>query len=138
MEVHSSAADLSVNGKHDFNNNYEYHVKVLLSEILSKKIHKPKSNTTEFGAVQDDGLGRVSVLLKVQNKGEDVKVGYDLRAAGNQIKDDIKNERKNLKSILNQEYGWFKNDTSVNKKQNTKPPRFKITFDENDTTKIDD
>ena len=32
MDVKSSAADLSVNGKHSFDNNYEYHVKILLSE----------------------------------------------------------------------------------------------------------
>lgn len=137
MEVKSSAADLSVNGKHDFDNNYEYHVRVLLSEILSKKVRKPKPNTTEFGSVQDDGLGRASVLLKVENRGEDVKVGYDLKAAGNQIKEDIRNERQNLKSILNQEYGWFKKDTTVNIKKKTGSPRFKISFDENDTVKIE-
>ena len=37
MEIRSSAADLSVNGEHTFDNKYEYHVKMLLSEILSKK-----------------------------------------------------------------------------------------------------
>jgi hypothetical protein len=136
MDVKSTAADLSVNGKHSFDNNYEYHVKMLLSEILSKKLHKPKPNTSEFGAVQDDGLGRISVLLKVENKGEDIKVGYDIKAAGSQVKNDIRNERQNLKSILNQEYGWFKNDSSVNKKQSTGTPRFKIIFEDNDTVKV--
>ena len=43
MDVKSTAADLSVNGKHSFDNEYEYHVKMLLSEILSKKRKKPKS-----------------------------------------------------------------------------------------------
>ena len=80
MDVKSSAADLSVNGKHSFDNDYEYHVKMLLSEILSKKRKKNKSNVTEFGVVEDDGLGRTSLLLKIVNKGEDVKVGYDIKA----------------------------------------------------------
>ena len=69
MDVKSSAADLSVNGKHSFDNDYEYHVKMLLSEILSKKREKNKSNITEFGIVEDDGLGRTSLLLKIVGKG---------------------------------------------------------------------
>ena len=82
MDVKSSAADLSINGKHSFDNYYEYHVKILLSEILSKKRKKGKSSNTEFGAIEDDGLGRTSLLLKIEGKGEEVKVGYDIKAAG--------------------------------------------------------
>ncbi|MDQ1296961.1 MAG: AsmA 2 protein, partial [Bacteroidota bacterium] len=117
-------------------NDYEYHVNVLLSEILSKKIRKSKPNTTEFGAIKDDGLGRTSLLLKITGKGEDVKVAYDVKAAGSQIKNDIKNERQSLKNILNQEYGWFKNDSSINKKPETAPPRFKISWGDEDSTKV--
>ena len=46
-----------------------------------KKRKKNKSNVTEFGVVQDDGLGRTSILLKIVGAGEDVKVSYDLKAA---------------------------------------------------------
>jgi hypothetical protein len=135
MDVRSSAADLSINGKHSFENNYEYHVKILLSEILSKKRKKVKRNNTEFGEVEDDGLGRTSLLLKVDGKGEEVNVGYDIKAVGNELKNDIKSERKTLKTILNQEYGWFKSDTSVTHKQSEKKPRFKISWDETDSSK---
>lgn len=94
MQVRSSAADLSVNGKHDFNNTYEYHVKMLLSEILSKKARKNKTLRSEFGEVEDDGLGRTSVFLKIEGKGKESKVTYDLKAAGSQIKSDIKRRGK--------------------------------------------
>jgi hypothetical protein len=137
MEVKSTAADLSVNGKHDFNNIYEYHVKILLSEMLSKKIKKPKPNTTEFGAVKDDGLGRTSFLLKIESRGDDFKVGYDIKAAGNQVKNDIKTERQTLKTILNQEYGWFKNDSAASQKKTTGAPRFKISWGDSDTTNVE-
>lgn len=129
MDVRSSAVDLSVNGKHDFDNNYEYHVKMLLSEILSNKVRKNKSNNTEFGIVEDDGLGRTSLLLKIVNKGQDVKVSYDIKAAGSEIKNNIKAERQSMKTVLKEEYGWFKNDSSV-KKVEEKKPRFRITWDE--------
>lgn len=135
MDVKSSAADLSINGKHSFDNTYEYHIKVLLSQILSRKIKKPKPNTSEFGAVKDDGLGRTSLLLKIESKGDDVKVSYDMKAAGSQIKNDIKTERQTLKTILNQEYGWFKNDSSPQPKS-TGGTRFRISWgDDADTSK---
>lgn len=135
MDVNSTAADLSVNGKHGFDNDYEYHVRILLSEILSKKLKKPRPNTNEFGAVEDDGLGRTSVLLKIEDNGEDVRVSYDINAARNIVKEDIKAEKKTLRTILNEEYGWFKNDTPyVEKPPETNKPRFRILWDEADTT----
>jgi hypothetical protein len=136
MEVNSSAADLSVNGKHSFENEYEYHVKVLLSQILSHK-RKKRSNITEFGVVEDDGLGRTSLLLKVVGKGEEAKVSYDMKAAGDQVKNNFKKEKQSLKTILNQEYGWYKGDSSVKQKQveQKKPSRFKIKWDDGEVIK---
>jgi hypothetical protein len=130
MQVKSSAVDLSVKGKHSFDNDYEYHVRVLLSEILSKKRNKNKKTVTEFGDVQDDGLGRTSMLLKVVGKGEDLKVSYDMKAAASEVKNNFKSERKNLRTILNQEYGWYGNDTATVEKPAEKKPRFKVTWDD--------
>lgn len=135
MEVKSSAADLSVNGKHSFDNDYEYHVKILLSQILSRKRARNRSNITEFGVVEDDGLGRTSLLLKIIGKGEVAKVGYDMKAAGAQVKTNFSKEKQSLKTILNQEYGWYKNDSAANQKPAEKKSRFKITWDDGDTEK---
>jgi len=135
MEVNSSAADLSVNGKHSFDNDYEYHVKILLSEILSRKRIKNKTNTTEFGVVEDDGLGRTSMLLKIIGKGDIAKVGYDMKAAGTEVRSSMKKERQSLKTILNQEYGWYKNDSTMIQKPQEKKSRFRITWEDGDTVK---
>ncbi len=137
MDVRSTAADLSINGRHGFDNNYEYHIKILLSQILSKKIPKPKPRSTEFGAIQDDGLGRTSLLLKIENKGDEVKVSYDVKAAGSQIRNEIKKEKQSLKTILNEEYGWFSNDTTAPvKSSGSGTPRIKVTWEETDTAKL--
>jgi hypothetical protein len=135
MDVKSSAADLSVNGKHSFDNDYEYHIKILLSEVLSKKRKKNKSNVSEFGVIEDDGLGRTSLLLKITGKGEDIKVGYDVKAVSTKVKNNIKSERQSLKTILNQEYGWYKKDSVPIQKPIEKKTRFKITWDETDSLK---
>ena len=120
MDVKSSAVDLSVNGKHSFDNDYEYHVKMLLSEILSNKARKNRTSSDEFGEVQDDGLGRTSLFLKIDGKGEDVKVAYDMKAAGNQIKENLKKEKQTLKTIINEEYGLYKKDPDQVKKRKFK------------------
>jgi hypothetical protein len=132
MEVKSSAADLSVNGKHSFDNDYEYHVKILLSEILSRKRDRNKSKVTEFGVVEDDGLGRTSLLLKITGKGEEAKVVYDMKAAGTEVKKNITKEKQTLKTILNQEYGWYKKDSAVNvtPKKEEKKPKVRIKWDD--------
>ncbi len=130
MEVRSSAVDLSVNGRHSFDNDYEYHVKVLLSEILSRKRKQNKKSVTEFGSVQDDGLGRTSMLLKVVYKGEDIRVSYDMKAAAGEVKENLKTERKNLKSILNQEYGWYSKDSADMRKPAEKKRKFNVTWDD--------
>ena len=137
MEVKSSAADLSVNGKHNFDNNFEYHAKIMLSEILSKKRKKSKTNVTEFGVVEDDGLGRTSLLLRIEGQGSKTKVSYDMKAAGEKVKSSIKTERQSLKTILNQEYGLYKSDTVPAQKPAEKKPRFTISWDDSDTLKTE-
>lgn len=133
MDIKSSAADFTVSGRHDFDNNYEYHVKAYLSEILSSKARKGRGNTTEFGAIEEDGLGRTSVYLRVTGNDEDIKVVYDFKAAGNTIKQNLRNEKVTLRNILNEEYGLFKNDTSL-KRETAPKPKFRIEFPETDTT----
>lgn len=132
MDVRSSAADLLINGKHGFDNKYEYHLSILLSELLSKKIKNNRSNSSEW-AIKDDGLGRTSVFLKIDEK----SVSYDFKAAGSQIKSNIKKEQQTLKSILNEEYGWFKGDSTTKPKTKTGSSRFKITWEERDSVQTE-
>jgi hypothetical protein len=133
MDIKSSAVDLSVNGEHSFDNDYQYHVKMLLSEILSNKARKNRTISDELGEVQDDGLGRTSILLKIVGKGEEVKVSYDIKAAGTQIREEIKKEKQTLKTIINEEYGLYKKDSEPVQKKSSRP-RFRITWEGSDTT----
>jgi hypothetical protein len=132
MDIKSSAADLSISGKHSFDNDYEYHVKILLSEILSNKFRRNRGSNQEFGAVQDDGLGRTSILLAIDTDG----VRYDMKAVGDQIRQDIREEKENLRTILNEEYGWFENkdqdrDEVGEQKETTEDNRFNIDWEGN-------
>lgn len=135
MDIKSSAADLSIKGTYNFNGDYEYHIKILLSELLSRKkrnANKGKNQSDEFGAIADDGLGRTSLLLKMTQTGTKSKVSYDIEAAKGLLKEDFKTEKQTLKTILKEEYGLFKKD-SVFQEKTVKPatePRFKITWED--------
>jgi hypothetical protein len=72
-------------------------------------------------------------LLKIVGKGDVAKVGYDMKAAGTEVKNNMKKEKQSLKSILNKEYGWYKNDSTLNNKTPEKKTRFKIKWDDGDT-----
>ncbi len=134
MDVRSSAANISVNGKHGFDNHYEYHVRVQLSELLSRKAVKKRVPVTEFGVIEDDGLGRTSLLLKVESQGDETKVSYDVKAATARIKEDIKSERQNLKGILSEEYNRYQDDTARETRTGQKP-RFRISWEEGEKGK---
>ncbi len=129
MEIKSSAVDLSVNGKHSFDNDYQYHVQMLLSEILSKKARRKRALSSEFGDVEDDGLGRTKIFLKLEGKGEMVDVSYDIKAVSNKIKNDIMNERRNLKNILNEDYGSLSSQSKTVTIERAGKPRFRISWE---------
>jgi len=49
----------------------------------------------------------------------------------------MKKERQSLKTILNEEYGWFRNDTTATARPaGSGTPRFKVTWEETDTVKV--
>jgi hypothetical protein len=64
-----------------------------------------------------------------------VKVAYDIKAAGGNIRQNLKSEKSNLKNILNEEYGWFKRDTIV-KQEPAPKPKFRIEWSETDSTSL--
>jgi len=128
MEINSSAVDLGIYGKHMFNGDYEYHVRLFLSQILSGKAPK-KGPNNEFGIVEDDGYGRTSLFLKLTRKGNADAVNFDMEATKSEVKQSLKQEKQSLRSILNEEYGWFSKDTSVVPVKEQKP-KFRINWEE--------
>ena len=110
MEINSSAINISGNGTHDFDNKIDYHLRLLLSDVLGRKV---KSNSTEFGEIEDDGLGRSKLFLSMKGTVDDPHFSYDRKAAGEKIKNDIAREKQDLKGILKKEFGFYKNEPSV-------------------------
>jgi|1_EtaG_2_1085319.scaffolds.fasta_scaffold03396_4 hypothetical protein len=134
-EIQSSAINLTLSGSHHFNNDIDYRVKVDLSEILWDKAKKRKKQNEEFGYVEDDGLGKGTVFLKITGNVKNYKVSYDTEGLKSNMKENIQEEKRTLKSILNKEFGWFKKDTTITKEEPKKKDGLKIEWEEAEDNK---
>lgn len=135
MDIQSSAFNISCSGIHYFDNSYDYKVQLLLSEVLSSRRDTRDKIETEFGEVKKDNLGRTKLYLSISGKGAEYQVGYDIAGSKAALKENIREEKQELKSILKKEFGWFKKDSlQHNDTQQDGSPRFIWGIDEADTT----
>lgn len=135
MDINSSAFNITGSGTHRFDGQFDYRLRLLLSDVLYGKAGRSKPENVQFGIIEDDGLGRTSLYLKVAGTSDDFRVSYDRTAVREVIRENIANERNVLRHILNEEFGWFGSDTSViaSPAESTPPAtRFIITWDEED------
>jgi len=131
MDIASSAADITASGIHGFDKNFTYKTKVALSEILTKKTRRTSGKDSEFGIVEDDGLGRVYMYLIIEGSPEGTDVRYDRRGAVQNIREQMQAEKQELKGILKEEFGLFKKDSTLQKENmNNESPAFMLEWEE--------
>lgn len=132
MEVKSNALNVYVSGTHTFKNEINYKIKLSLNELLAKKAKKAKKENDEFGEVADDGLGRTNIFLSMTGTIDDPVIKYDSKGAIQNVKQDLKVEKQNLKAILKEEFGLFKKDSTLNTKKKEEDTKFTIKWEEAD------
>lgn len=120
MDINSSALDISLSGNHTFNNEIDYHIKVLMSDILFQKAKRAKKENTEFGVVEDDKSGRTSLFISMTGTVDEPIIKYDRKGAKQNLKENLADEKHTLKQILRDEFGWFKKDSVLKKKEKPK------------------
>ncbi len=135
MDIKSNALNLSASGIHGFDNHYDYRIKLLLSELLYNKARRSKN--PEFDVAADESDKR-TLFLKIYDEGTGANVEIDREKTATKIRNDLKEERIELKNILNEELGLFRKDEDViehKKKEAENEEIFKFDFsDEPDST----
>jgi len=131
MDIQSNALNLSASGTHDFNNMFDYRLRLKLSELLYNKARGSRSS--EFEVAEDESDTRI-LFLKIYDNGSGTTVEMDREKTARKIRDDLKNEKSELKKILNEELGLFKHDDEVTGQENIKDEedeifRFEFTED---------
>lgn len=101
MDIQSTAFNIKGSGIHRFDNSYDYRIQVELSELLARKARKKRKEVDEFGAVHDDGLGRLNIPIKITGKGNIYNAELDKRKAVGDFKKSISQEKEEFKNIFN-------------------------------------
>jgi hypothetical protein len=129
MTIKSNALDVNLSGWHDFDNNIDYHFSFRFREL------KSDLNESEFGIIEDDGLGW-KIFLNMDGQLDDPTYSIDKGEMKATFKENITEEKQTMKSVLKSEFGLFKKDSTV--KQMKSDPKneafeFIIYEEENDT-----
>ena len=107
MTLSTNVMDLNISGIHGFDDNVDYHLNFRLNDLLVKN-----KNQDEFGPIKDDGLG-IKLFLHMYGNLSDLKYRLDNKEKKTARKEAIKEEKKELKSILKEEFGLFKKDSTL-------------------------
>jgi len=134
MNIASTAFNIGISGEHTFTNNIDYHLNILLSELLSKKFKKRKKHNEEFTNIEDDGLGRTTIYLSIKGTVDNFKVNPDKKRVRKKIKKDLENEKHEIKTILKNEFSSLKKDSIKSKSIMQNNEKFIFEF-EDDTLK---
>jgi hypothetical protein len=139
MDIHTNALNLSASGTHGFDNLYDYRLELKLSDLLYSKSRGNRNS--EFNVAADDSDTR-TLFLKVSKDATGTHVEMDREQTAQKIRNDLKEQKNELKKILNEELGLYKNDESVIEEENQKKEdvgSFRFEFNEEpDTVKTED
>ncbi|MBL7936338.1 MAG: hypothetical protein JNM51_11090, partial [Bacteroidia bacterium] len=128
--IKSNAINLELWGKHTFDNMIDYHIQLLLSELLAKKPRKNNDFDEELSLVENDPENRRSVFVLMTGPIDNPTIKYDRKGAKEKIKEDIKQEKQNLKQLLKEEFGFFKKDSTKTKETPKANQTFQIQIGE--------
>ena len=113
MKIKSTALSVFISGTHSFDNEIDYQIKLLLSELISKKARKRNANlNNEFGAVEDDGLGRTTLYLKMDGNVDNPNIYFDKIRIKEKIKSEVKKEIEEIKNIIKEDVLNKKTDST--------------------------
>ena len=129
--IKNSAMNIELWGKHTFRNEIDYHIKLLMSELIANKKRANKQLDEEMMVEENDPENRRCVFVLMTGTVDNPIIKYDRKGLKQKIGEDIKAEKQTLKQLLKEEFGLFKKDSALNKSQTPKAEeKFKIEFGE--------
>ena len=115
MEIKSSALSAFISGSHNFEQEINYRIKLLLSELMSTKFRRKNTQIkkTEFGEVNENGKIFNTIYFKMTGNSENPNILFDGIRFREDIKKGITKEKNKIKNIINE-------DILLNKKKEKK------------------
>jgi hypothetical protein len=105
MLVSNNALNLTISGTHTFGNYLDYHFKIRLNDLLAKKF---KQRNTDFE--EEQLVEGANLFISMKGPIDKLVFTYDKKQARNQVKQDIKKEREEVKKLWLKELGLDKDE----------------------------
>lgn len=112
MAIQSTAMDITVAGKHSFDNYIDYSLGFEIRDLIATK------SKTEFGEIEDDGEGN-SFFLSMSGNADNPSFSYDNFAHREKRKEDRQEGKENFKQLIKKEFSGKNKTTGVIGNQNT-------------------
>jgi hypothetical protein len=99
MQIHSNVSNITLQGTHTFDHHIDYHFQVPMRSLKTQAARARQARMEQtFGAVED---GKPTFLfLTAKGTTADYKIGYDMPAATEKIKENWKEEGQELKDAF--------------------------------------
>jgi len=112
MEIKSSALSVFISGSHTFEQEIDYSIKLLLSEIMSSKFRKKNTQIkkNEFGEVEENGKVFNTIYFKMTGNSDDPSISFDGIRFREDVQKGITKEKETITNII-------KEDILLNKEQ---------------------
>lgn len=107
MMIRSDAVNLLLAGIHSFNGDIQYNISLRLSELLTRKAKRSQDKSLYLPASEEDSRGRMTLYLIIEGSIHDPVVRYDRKRRTERFRQELRNERAEIREIFKQEFGTF-------------------------------
>jgi hypothetical protein len=106
MVINSNTLNITLFGQHDFDNITDYHIQLLLSELLVKKPREAEAIQGIFEKETEGG--KAKLFLSMTGPADNPIIRYDTREVRNKIASDLAVEKGKLTEVMKDEFSWIK------------------------------
>lgn len=110
MEVQSDAINFIISGTHSFDNAIDYRIRLLLSEILSRKAKTARKENDEFGIEEEGKKGGTTLYILLTGTVDKPIFRYDSKGVKGKIISSVLNEKENLRALFKKEFSRSKQE----------------------------
>jgi hypothetical protein len=129
IKLENSALNISFYGTHTFDNIIDYHIQLVISELLAKR----RKTNDEFGPIEEDKEKRRTAFILMTGPLDNPKKSFDRKAQREKIKEDWEKEQQTVKQIFREKFKQKKNEQNENTKQSEQ--KFELEKPSNNTPK---
>ena len=104
MDIKSSVLNVSVSGTHNFNNEIDYNIQLLLSEILSNEFRRKNTNLNkEYEKIEINNENFSKIYLKMTGNTDNPKIYFDKIYAKKKLEEKLNKEKETIKTIIRED-----------------------------------